>query len=52
MNVAITEKKGYEFGLAQPAVVVLKKGGEVLESWAIVPSLVSSSFIAIVGSWL
>lgn len=40
LDVAITKKGGYESGVAQPAVLVLKgKGsGEVLEKWAIVPS--------------
>jgi hypothetical protein len=42
-DVAVTEKQGYEHGMAQPAVLVVKKGGEVLESWAIVPSMVSFS---------
>jgi len=40
VNVAITEKKGYEFGMAQPAVLVIKSDGTVLEKWAIVPSAV------------
>lgn len=40
VDVAITEKKGYEHGMAQPAVLVLKKDGTVLYSWAIVPALV------------
>lgn len=43
-EVAITERKGYEHGMAQPGVLVLKKDGEVLEKWAIVPSLVSLLF--------
>ena len=47
VDVAISEKSGYAKGMAQPAVLVVKGGkgagkeGEVLESWAIVPSLVS-----------
>jgi len=40
-EVAITERKGYEHGMAQPGVLVLKKDGEVLEKWAIVPSLMN-----------
>jgi hypothetical protein len=40
VDVAITEKDGYEHGMAQPAILVLKKDETVLESWAIVPSLV------------
>lgn len=40
LDVAITEKKGYEHGLAQPAVLVIKPDGRVLEKWAIVPSAV------------
>ncbi|KAF4624544.1 hypothetical protein G7Y89_g13626 [Cudoniella acicularis] len=48
VDVAITEKKGYKFGMAQPAVLVLRGKGkgmgmgegevEVLEKWAIIPS--------------
>ena len=38
---AISEKGGYPFGMAQPAVVVLKRDGGVLFSWAIVPGMVS-----------
>ncbi len=41
VDVAVTEKKGYKSGMAQPAVLAIRKGGEVLESWAIVPSGVS-----------
>ena len=42
LDVAITKKGGYDNGMAQPAVLVLKgKGsGEVLEQWAIVPGAV------------
>lgn len=42
LSVAISEKKGYPHGMAQPAVLVLKKDGTELFKWAIVPSLVSS----------
>jgi peroxiredoxin len=55
LDVAISEKKGYVKGMAQPAVLVIKGGngagmekgkdGEVLERWAIVPSLVSLLFV-------
>lgn len=42
LDVAITKKGGYESGVAQPAILVLKGGAseEVLERWAIVPSAV------------
>lgn len=40
-GVAITEKKGYVKGMTQPGVLVLGKGGEVLEKWAIVPGLMN-----------
>lgn len=40
LDVAITEKKGYQHGVAQPAVLVIKRDGTVLESWAIVPKMV------------
>jgi peroxiredoxin len=46
VDVAITSPYGhggYPHKMAQPAVLVLKKGGTVLESWAIVPGLVSRS---------
>lgn len=43
LDVAITEKKGYEYGVAQPAVLVIKKDGTVLESWAILPKMVRLS---------
>lgn len=32
VDVAITKKKGYEFGMAQPAVFVVLEDGTVLES--------------------
>lgn len=41
LEVAISEKKGYVNGMAQPAVLVVRREGEVLEKWAIVPGLVS-----------
>lgn len=41
LKVAITEKKGYEHGMAQPAVLVLQKDGTVLYKWAIDPGVVS-----------
>jgi len=40
LDVAITEKKGYQHGVAQPAVLVMKRDGTMLESWAIVPKMV------------
>lgn len=40
LDVAISEKKGYEHGMAQPAILVIGRDGEVLEKWAIVPSVV------------
>ena len=48
LDVAITKKGGYESGVAQPAVLVLKgKGsGEVLEKWAIVPSAVCFGLVS------
>jgi len=48
VDVAISEKKGYEYGMAQPAILVLKSdpADTVLESWAIVPGLVSQVFIS------
>lgn len=40
IDIAISERSGYEHGLAQPGVLVVKKDGTVLFKWAIVPSLV------------
>lgn len=41
VSVAISDKKGYEHGMAQPAVLVVTSKGTPLESWACVPSMVS-----------
>lgn len=38
LDVAITEKKGYDHGMAQPAVLVMKEDGTILQKWEIVPS--------------
>jgi hypothetical protein len=47
LEIAVSEKKGYENGMAQPEILILRggKGGDmigeegvVLEKWAIVPS--------------
>ncbi|KAL7908473.1 hypothetical protein GGI35DRAFT_486531 [Trichoderma velutinum] len=38
VTVAITEWEGYPHGLAQPAILIIKKDGDVVENWAIVPS--------------
>lgn len=40
LDVAVTDKGGYVKGVAQPAILVVKKDGEVLEQWAIRPSTV------------
>lgn len=40
LEVAITENKGYEHGMAQPAVLVLDTDNTVLQKWAIIPSVV------------
>lgn len=45
-EIAVSEKKGYKTGMAQPGILVLRGGkgdligdeGAVLEKWAIVPS--------------
>ena len=42
LDVAISDKKGYKHGMAQPAVLVLSKDGTVLFKWAIVPAFVST----------
>jgi len=41
IDVAITPRKGYPHGMAQPAVLVMRSDGSVLQQWAIVPSMVS-----------
>jgi peroxiredoxin len=43
LDVAVSDKKGYPHGMAQPAVLVLTKDGTVLFKWAVVPALVSVS---------
>lgn len=43
LSVAISERAGYPNGMAQPAVLVLKRDGTLLYQWAIVPSLVRLS---------
>ncbi len=49
LDVQITKKAGYEFGVAQPAILVQKgRGageGEILFDWAIVPRTVSCDFV-------
>ena len=40
LSVAISEKSGYPNGMAQPALLVLRRDGNLLYQWAIVPSLV------------
>lgn len=46
LEVAISEKKGYAHGMAQPGILVQKGKGEegVLYDWAIVPAAVCFSF--------
>lgn len=39
----------YEFGMAQPAILVVGREKEVLESWAIVPSVVCPH--SLIFSW-
>jgi peroxiredoxin len=41
LDAAITERSGYPHGVAQPAVLVMRPDGNVLQQWAIVPSTVS-----------
>lgn len=40
LDVAISQKSGYPHGMAQPAVLVMRPDGSVLQHWAIVPGLV------------
>ena len=41
LNVAISSKSGYEHGMAQPAILVMKNDGTVLFDWAIVPGVMN-----------
>ena len=41
LDVAVSDHKGYKNGMAQPAVLILKKDGTELYKWAIVPAMVS-----------
>ncbi|MCJ1235457.1 hypothetical protein MMC14_003425 [Varicellaria rhodocarpa] len=41
LDVAITKRGGYEHGVAQPGVLVLKKDGGVLFDWAIHPGVMN-----------
>jgi peroxiredoxin len=41
VDVAISEKKGYEHGMAQPAILVIQQDKTVLFEWAIVPALMN-----------
>ena len=43
VDVAISQRNGYPHGMAQPAILVIKKDGTPLFSWAINPSAVSLS---------
>ena len=47
IDVAISNKGGYEHGMAQPAVLVIKKDGSILYKWSINPSYVSTSICLI-----
>jgi len=40
-GVATGHRTYYTHGMAQPAILAVRKTGEVLEKWAIVPSVVS-----------
>jgi hypothetical protein len=39
VHVTVSDRN-YEFGMAQPAILVVMGNGTVLETWAIIPSLV------------
>jgi peroxiredoxin len=52
VHVAISERSGYDHGMAQPALLVLKENGTVLESWAIVPSTVGRAFAYVLPALL
>lgn len=43
VKATISRRDGYEYGMVQPAVLVLKNDGTVLESWAVRPGMVSFS---------
>jgi len=50
LNVAVSSRNGYDHGMAQPAMLVLKKDGTVLFNWAIVPGLVGFLTSSIVST--
>ncbi|KAK1766932.1 hypothetical protein QBC33DRAFT_540681 [Phialemonium atrogriseum] len=41
LDVAISSRWGYQHGMAQPALLVVKGDGTVLQRWAIVPGLMN-----------
>jgi peroxiredoxin len=41
LNVSISSKAGYEYGMAQPAILVMRSDGTVLYDWAIVPGVMN-----------
>lgn len=47
LEVAISDSqlyrlRGYKYGMAQPALLIVKRDGTVLQRWAVVPSLVGA----------
>jgi hypothetical protein len=45
LDIAISSKGGYEHGMAQPGILVLKRDGTDLYHWAIVPGIVSPTLM-------
>jgi hypothetical protein len=43
VDIAVTANRGTQIGLAQPAILVLRREAEVLEYWAIEPGIVNPS---------
>jgi hypothetical protein len=41
LDVYISSTKGYEHGMAQPAIIVMESNGTVLFDWAIVPGVMN-----------
>jgi hypothetical protein len=43
LDIAISNKRGYKNGMAQPGLLVMKRDGTALQKWAIIPGIVSPS---------
>lgn len=51
LDVAVSPRAGYEKGMAQPGVLVVRRDGSVVYEWAIRPSLVRVFFSSFALPW-